>query len=56
MPERLVVGAGDVERQAVLVDGEAREFRVHGLAHRREGLLQRAPAGDRELGRAVERR
>jgi hypothetical protein len=40
--ERLVIGARHVERQAVLVDREGREFRVHGRAAGVPGLLQRA--------------
>ena len=55
MPEASSIGPRDVERQAVLVDREAREFRIHHLARRRHRLLQAAAPGDRDLGGAVER-
>src|SRR5713226_4647726 len=39
---RLVVGARDVERQAMLVDRVRGEFRIHDLARGIERLLERS--------------
>ena len=43
---RFVIGASDVERQTMLVDGEGLEFRVHRQPGEVKGILQRTALGD----------
>src|SRR3984885_16265180 len=55
-PGGFIEGARDIERQAMLVNGKARELRIHHLARRSHCILETTPFGDGRFSGAIKRR